>query len=249
MDVYLGSAPGGEAVNLALALVLARHAEEVPTFEAVHIYRPVSRVVVFGRREVSSPGFPAAVRAAREAGFEPLIRAAGGRAVAYTPESVVVHHVSHDPDPTKGHDARFLGFGNALVDVLRGLGVAARLGAVPGEYCPGAHSVNARGEAKLVGTAQRILRRSWLFASLIVVGDADELRGVLRQVYGHLGQPFDERSVGSLSLEDPALDTDAAAAALVSVYAGPEGAQPVGALRELIPDAGRVSGDQRIRSV
>ena len=247
MRVYVDPAPGGEAVNLALALRLGRHAEGDPSFEVAHVYRPPGRVVVFGRREVKAPGFPAAVRAAREAGFEPLVRAAGGRAVAYTEQSVVVHHVSHDPDPTQGHDARFIGFGHALVDALGDLGVAAQLGAVPGEYCPGAHSVNARGEAKLVGTAQRILRRSWLFASLVVVGDEAELRSVLAQVYGHLDQPFDPRAVGSLSAENPSLDADVVLRSLVSVYAGAADAEPVGSLGLLVDDAARASGDQRVQ--
>ena len=84
MRVFVDSAPGGEATNLALGHVLARRAEREDPFEALHVYQPPGRAVVFGRRETRSPGFPAALRAAREAGFEPLVRATGGRAVAYT---------------------------------------------------------------------------------------------------------------------------------------------------------------------
>jgi len=61
---------------------------------------------------------------------------------ARTPSKVVVHHVRHEKEPTGGHDARFIEFGQLWVDILRTLGVEAQLGAVPGEYCPGAHSVN-----------------------------------------------------------------------------------------------------------
>ena len=206
MHAYVDSAPGGEATNLALGHVLARRADREDSFEALHVYQPSGRAVAFGRRETRSPGFSAAVRAARDAGFEPLIRATGGRAVAYTDQSVVVHHVCHEEEPIGGHDSRFIEFGELLVGTMRTLGVEARLGAVPGEYCPGAHSVNARGETKLVGTAQRVLRGAWLFASLVVVGDEHELRTVLTEVYGHLGQPFDPTSVGSLSAENPALE-------------------------------------------
>ena len=122
----------------------------------------------------------------------------------------------------------------------------ARLGAVPGEYCPGAHSVNARGETKLVGTAQRVLRQAWLFASLVVVGDERELRPVLTEVYGHLGQPFDPTSVGSLSAENPALDAAGVARALLTAFAGSAEAQPVSALGDLLDDADQLAGDHRV---
>ena len=246
MRAHLGSAPGGEATNLALGHVLARRAERDDSFEALHVYRPSGRSVVFGRRETRTPGFPAAVRAARDAGFEPLIRATGGRAVAYTEQSVVVHHVRHDKEPIGGHDGRFVEFGNLLVDTLRTLGVEAQLGAVPGEYCPGAHSVNARGVTKLVGTAQRVLRQSWLFSSLVVVGDEAELRPLLTEIYRHLGQPFDPVSVGSLSAENPALDAVGVERALMTAFAGSTPTLPVGALGDLLGEAARLADDHRV---
>jgi octanoyl-[GcvH]:protein N-octanoyltransferase len=244
--VFVDSAPGGEATNLALGHVLARRAEREDSFEALHVYQPSGRAVVFGRRETRSPGFSAAVRAARDAGFEPLIRATGGRAVAYTDQSVVVHHVRHEEEPLGGHDDRFIEFGELLVGIMRTLGVEARLGAVPGEYCPGAHSVNARGEAKLVGTAQRVLRRAWLFASLVVVGDEEELRTVLTEVYSHLGEPFDPTSVGSLSAENPALGPAGVERALLTAFAGSTPALPVSALGDLLGEAARLADDLRV---
>lgn len=246
MHAYTGPAPGGEAVNLALGHVLARLAEGEEGFEALHVYRPTGRAVVFGRRETRAPGFSAAVRAAGDAGFESLVRPTGGRAVAYTEQTVVVHHVRHEEEPIGGHDTRFVGFGQQLVDVIRGLGVAAELGPVPGEYCPGAHSVNARGEAKLVGTAQRILRQAWLFASLVVVGDEAELRPVLSEVYGHLAQPFDPISVGSLSAENPALDAAVVERALLTAFAGSTAVRPVSALGDLLDEAARLADDLRV---
>ena len=89
----------------------------------------------------------------------------------------------------------------------RSLGIDARLGAVPGEYCPGAHSVNARGTAKLVGTAQRVVRNAWLFSALVVVDDREVIRSVLAEIYPNLGQPFDPDSVGTISDEAPGVST------------------------------------------
>ena len=72
------------------------------------------------------------------------------------------------------------------------LGVDARVGEVPGEYCRGAYSVNAGGRTKLVGTAQRAIRGGALLAGFVTVEGADRLRDVLVPVYAAL-----ELDVGS----------------------------------------------------
>jgi lipoate-protein ligase A len=206
------------ALELAVAHALVRLAGRGEVAGAVRIYRPSAPVAVFGRRDTHLPGFAAAARAAAEAGFEPLVRATGGRAVAYTHNAIVVDHVMHDPHVMGTHERRFQRFGEALAGLFRGLGVDARVGAVPGEYCPGAHSVNARGTVKLVGTAQRIVKNAWLFSSLIIVGDESRLRPVLAEIYGSLGQPFDTASVGSLTGEQPTLTADLVEQAVIEVH-------------------------------
>lgn len=206
------------ALELALARAMVTEARSGRIEESLRIYRPASPMVVFGRRETRMAGFPQAVEAAHAAGFEPVVRAAGGRAVAYTDAALVVDHVRHEPGSVGGQDARFAEFGRRFVDLFGSLGVDARLGAVPGEYCPGAHSVNARGMEKLVGTAQRMVPGAWLFSSLVVVGDEDRLRPVLAEVYRCLGEDFDERSVGSLTREVPGLDIAAVEASVIDAY-------------------------------
>ena len=94
----------------------------------------------------------------------------------------------------------------------------ARVGPVPGEYCPGAHSINARGTVKLIGTAQRAIKGAWLFSSLVVVGDERRLRPVLGEIYDRLALPFDEASVGSLRAEQPGLTADDVEDALLEAY-------------------------------
>lgn len=197
--------PGGvaapEAEELAVAHALLRRAGEGEIDEALRIYIPSGPVVVFGRRDTRLPGYQAAISAARSAGFDTAVRAVGGRAVAYTDKAVVVDHVRAEPQPLAGMDSRFEEFGRRFATWLGELGIDARVGPVPGEYCPGPHSVNARGKVKLVGTAQRVLPRAWLFSSLVAVGDRERVRTVLTDVYGHLGLPFAPDSVGSLDSE------------------------------------------------
>ena len=114
------------------------------------------------------------------------------------------------------------------MDLFRGLGVDARLGAVPGEYCPGAHSVNARGTEKLVGTAQRMVPGAWLFSSLVVVGDEDRLRPVSREV--------------------PGLDVDTVEAAVVDAYRAEAPATPLPVDGSLLAMARSVVEQHRVGS-
>ena len=219
MLLHLGCLDGGDqALELATAHALVRRASRGEVGEVLRLHRPSAPVVVFGRRDTRLPGFAAAARSAEEAGFATAIRATGGRAVAYTGQSVVVDHVRPDADAVAGLERRFEHYGTLLAGALATLGVDARVGPVPGEYCPGAHSVNARGTVKLVGTAQRAIKGAWLFSSLVVVGDEARLRPVLTEVYGHLGLPFDAASVGSLRAERPTLTVEDVEQALLSAY-------------------------------
>jgi octanoyl-[GcvH]:protein N-octanoyltransferase len=210
-----------EAMELAVAHALVRRASSGELTEALRIYRPAAPVVVFGRRDTHHRGFEAAADTARAAGFEPLVRAVGGRPVAYTSEALVVDHVKHEPLAPEGLDTRFTYYGSLYADILREFGIDARVGAVPGEYCPGAHSVNARGVVKLVGTGQRVVRNGWLFSALIVVGDDKLLQPLLADIYRHLELPFDAASVGSLSAEVPGLDVDTVERRIIDAYGAP----------------------------
>jgi octanoyl-[GcvH]:protein N-octanoyltransferase len=221
-----GGGVGDGALELAVGHALVRRVSDGEVMEALRVYRPAAPVVVFGRRDTRLPGFGAAVNAARAAGFEPLVRAVGGRPVAYTTEAVVVDHVKHEQLAPEGLETRFKEFGLLYADVLQVLGIDARVGAVPGEYCPGAHSVNARGVVKLVGTGQRVVPNGWLFSALVVVGDDERLQSVLADVYRHLELPFDPVSVGSLSTEVPGLTVDNVERQVLDAY-GATSPQPI----------------------
>lgn len=217
----IGGGVDDAAVELAVGHALVRRVSAGEVNEALRVYRPASPAVVFGRRDTRLPGFGAAALAARAAGFEPLVRAVGGRPVAYTTEALVVDHVKHEQLAPDGLETRFKEYGLLYADVLHALGIDARVGAVPGEYCPGAHSINARGVVKLVGTGQRVVRNGWLFSALVVVGDDARLRAVLTDVYRHLELPFDPASVGSLSTEVPGLTVDTVQRQLLDAYGAP----------------------------
>ena len=106
--------------------------------------------------------------------------------------------------PATGTHERFAVEGERLAGALRAVGVDARVGEVPGEYCPGAYSVNARGRVKLIGTAQRLVRGAALLGASIVVGDGPGVRAVLRDVYAALEFEWDEATAGAVDEEVPA---------------------------------------------
>lgn len=218
MDLLLGRiADADPAREMAATTALLRRAADGGVDSALRVFRPTP-MVAFGRRDANRPGFPSAARACRDAGFTPVVRASGGRAVACTSSTIVLDHVQHDPTSPGGMEARFQDFGAMLADVLADFGIDARVGEVPGEYCAGAHSINAGGTVKLVGTAQRMVRDAWLFSSVVIVDDAARLRPLLADVYAALELPFDPASVGAVATEAPGITLDVLEQAFIGAY-------------------------------
>jgi len=256
MIVMVGSAPAGSepALEVAIAHALVRRVSRAEVGSVVRLHRPSAPTVAFGRSDVRRPGFAGAARAARGHGFEPVVRAPGGHAVAYTPESLVIDLARRHQRPYEEMLARFVDFGELMAGVLRHLGVDARVGEVPAEYCRGEYSVNARGVAKLVGTAQRVVRDAWLLSAVVQVADATDVREVLRDVYGCLELPFAAGSVGSVRDEVADIGLDRVEGTVREAFAAAMGNErPSGELqpidsetlslaRELLPD--HVAGDR-----
>lgn len=237
---------GDQALEVATAHAMLRRISAGESGAALRVYRPEARVVAFGRRDSLLPGFPDAVAAARDAGFTPVLRAPGGRAVAYTENSLVVDHAGPDPGRLAGLEERFVGYAELWSEVLAQHGIDAQVGAVPGEYCPGAHSVNARGRVKLVGTAQRMVRGAWLFSAVAILDDADVLRPLLTEIYRALDLPFDDDSVGSLADEAAGRSLDGFEDSVIAAYDQRYGLDPAALPEELLTRAKALAEDHRI---
>lgn len=246
MDLLPGRiADDDPALEMAVSHALLRRASRGELDSGLRVFRP-TRMVAFGRRDTNRPGFPTAARACRDAGFTPVVRASGGRAVACTTNALVLDHVQRDPGSLGGMDGRFEDFGAMLAGVLADFGIDSRVGEVPGEYCPGAHSVNARGTVKLVGTAQRMVRDAWLFSSVVMVDDADLLRPLLATVYEALELRFDPASVGTVSAEAPAATIDVLERALIGAYDDRFGLRESRIDHSLVAEAKDMVADHRV---
>jgi octanoyl-[GcvH]:protein N-octanoyltransferase len=213
------------ALELAIshALLTRVAARELPT--TLRLYRPAP-AVAFGKLDTLRPGYRAALDAARAHGYEPVLRLPGGHAAAYHRESLCVDVVWALDDPIPGTHDRFRDEGERLAGALRTLGVDARVGEVPGEYCPGEYSVNARGRVKLIGTAQRVVRGAALLGASIVVGDGAGVRAVLDDVYGALELPWDASTAGAIAEEVPGVTVEQVRAAVITAYNDLEPADP-----------------------
>ncbi len=166
----------------------------------IRIHRP-GREVAFGRQDVASPGFAAAAAAARAAGFAAVERLAGGRAAVFHEGTIAIARAYADPQPPKRTYARFEEMAELIAAALRELGVDSRVGEVPGEYCPGAYSVNARGAVKLAGIGQRMIRGGAHMGGVVVASGGDEIAGVLVPVYEALELDWEPATSGSVAEE------------------------------------------------
>ncbi len=214
VDLVEGRAADDPALDVALphALLELVASGRRPV---VRCYRPTA-TVAFGRRDRLLPGFARAADAARRRDFTPVIRGAGGRAAAYDQGCLIFDEIM--PADESAIRERFAGDADRQAAALRSLGVDARVGEVPGEYCPGEFSVNARGRVKLIGAAERIIRGAWLHSSVVAVEGAPRLRAVLIDVYGALGLDWDAATVGDVASEAPGTELEDVRAALLAEY-------------------------------
>jgi lipoate-protein ligase A len=211
---------GSAALELATSHALLQRAAAGELPDALRLYRPPP-TVAFGKLDTLSGGYADAAAAARARGYAPVLRLPGGHAAAYHRESLGIDLVYALPDPVPGTHDRFRDAGERLAGALASLGVDARVGEVPGEYCPGAYSVNARGRVKLVGTAQRLVRGAALLGAVIVVRDGPGVRAVLRDVYAALGLQWDDATAGAVDEEVAGVTVAAVERAVLAAYGDP----------------------------
>lgn len=207
------SFPGRPAFDTAVSRAVMLRASRGEIAETMRLYRP-DPIVAFGRQDAGEPGFARAVEAAAAQGFAAVHRLAGGRAAVFHEGTISFARAIPDPDPTARTFARFEEMAEVMAASLRRVGIDARVGEVPGEYCPGDYSVNARGASKIVGIGQRIVARAAHVGGVIVATGSDRVRDVLVPVYDALGLEWDPATAGSAADEAGVTWDDVAAAVL-----------------------------------
>lgn len=207
------SFPGRPALDTAFSRALLDLVAAGDAPETFRLYRP-DDVLAFSGIDAAQPGFDAAVAAARAAGFAPSLRLAGGRAAVFHANTLAFAWTLPAPAGRDGIRARFEELAGLMAAALRRLGVDARIGEVPGEYCPGEHSVSARGAKKLMGVGQRVIRGAAHVGGVVVVDDSERVRAVLAPVYAAMGFAWRPETTGSIADEIGATPLDVVAAAI-----------------------------------
>jgi len=202
--------------DLALASLLMRVPGEYQHAVRIYIPRPT---VAFSTRDLRSPGIAAARERAASAGYTPLVRSAGGQIVAYDAGSVIVDHITRTHATQVASPSAFSVQAELHAAVLREkFGVDARVGALPGEYCPGEFSVNIGGLTKAVGSAQRIAGVGSLFSTVFQVEVSRELRHLITAISEILGYDVEPSTIGGLADHAPTATATAVAACLRDYY-------------------------------
>ena len=213
-ETFPGRAIFDAAVSHALLRRVARG--EIP--EILRLYVPED-VVAFSILDARKEGFPEALECAREAGCQSVLRLGGGHAALFHPLCLAFSWAMPDPLPRDGIRERFAMLSQIVERSLRHVGVNARVGEVPGEYCPGEYSVSAEGRIKLMGVAQRIIQGAAHLGGVIVVGNSGRLREVLSPIYRALGHDFDAATAGAVEDARPGIELGTVRHALLREWA------------------------------
>jgi lipoate-protein ligase A len=197
LQLLSGAWPEEPGVDTALSKLIldAVSAGEMPA--TLRLYVP-GREVAFGKRDVISAQYPAAVDAATRAGFASVERLAGGRAAVFTEHTIAFSLAVPDDDPRISIHDRFRYISGLMVDAFAMLGVRSEVGEVLGEYCPGEFSVNHERRIKLMGVGQRLAKHAAHVGGVIAVNRTDLLLKALIPVYEALDLDWQPVTTGSL---------------------------------------------------
>ncbi|MET0601284.1 MAG: lipoate--protein ligase family protein [Baekduia sp.] len=185
MELLRERHPEDPLLDAAITHALLRQVGAGERPSTARIFRP-GATMAFGRLDALSDGYPAARAAAVEHGFTPLLRLGGGHAAGYDAGSVLIELIRPVVTIAEGIPERFAAVTTLLVQALETLGIAPRVGELPGEYCAGEWSVNAAG-IKLAGTAQRSIKGASLVTAMVIVEGSAALRAALVDIYAALG--------------------------------------------------------------
>jgi lipoate-protein ligase A len=236
------SYPGHPALDVAVSHAVLDAVARGDLGAVLRLHVPEA-IVAFGRADRAHPGYPQAVRAALANGFGAVERLAGGRAAVFHEHTLAFALTTPEPDPKTGIEARFSAIAGLMIEAFETLGIDARVGEVPGEYCPGRWSVNVGGKVKVMGVGQRLVRGAAHVGGVVVVDDGERIRDVLIPVYRALEIDWDPRTTGALADRAPGLDNAKVIKAIVTAmsrrYELTEGSlarHVIEAARALLPD-------------
>lgn len=213
VQLLSGAWPEEPGLDTALSRLILDRVSSGDMPATIRLFVP-GREVAFGRRDAVAPQYPAAVAAARQAGFSAVERLAGGRAAVFTEHTIAFSLAVPDAEPQSGIRDRFESIGAIIVAAFARLGVQSNIGEISGEYCPGEFSINHAGRIKLMGVGQRLTKRAAHVGGVISVNRTDLLLRTLIPVYRALALEWRPSTTGSLGDVRPTITNEDVLAAL-----------------------------------
>jgi octanoyl-[GcvH]:protein N-octanoyltransferase len=162
----------------------------------------------FSPQDTMHPEYERIKDQARANGFEPIERGTGGRLTMFDEHALAITLIWPHAEPHQHTMRRYEIFSAAIAMALTTLGIDARVGELPNEYCPGKFSVNAEGRVKLVGIAQRMNRRCFQMGAIISVERSERACAAIADAYRAMSLPFDPKTYGAINEMQPALSYD-----------------------------------------
>jgi octanoyl-[GcvH]:protein N-octanoyltransferase len=184
-------------------------------------FRRPRPTAAFSPQDTTHPDYERIMQLAAARGFAPIERGTGGRLTMFDENSFAITLIWPHPEPHAHTIKRYDVFSGIIADALKSLGIDARVGELPDEYCPGKYSINADGRVKLVGIAQRMNRRCVQMGAIIAVDRSNTACAAIAEAYDAMGLPFDPGTYGAVTELVPALSyTNAIASIRQAVIAG-----------------------------
>jgi len=159
----------------------------------------------FSPQDTAHPDYATVRDKARDFGFEPVERGTGGRLTMFDEGALAITLISAHREPHRYMMQRYELLAGSIAAALAKLGIAAQVGELPNEYCPGKFSVNAEGRVKLVGVAQRMNNRCFQMGAIISVERSDRACIGIANAYAGMGLDFDPATYGAITDLRPSL--------------------------------------------
>ena len=208
--------PGRPVFDTAVSHAMLRRVASGEAPESLRLYAP-DDAVLFSSLDARRPGFVRACELAREAGFASVVRLAGGHAAVFLEQSMAFAWAIPDADAHLHIRPRFERLASLIVASLRRLGLDARVGEIPGEYCPGEYSVNLAGRVKVMGVGQRVIRGAAHVGGVLTVAQTEEMRRVLVPIYEALELELRPETAGGVADVEPGLGVEDVIQSLLGV--------------------------------
>jgi octanoyl-[GcvH]:protein N-octanoyltransferase len=188
--------------------------------QAILRFRRPRSTAAFSPQDTTHPDYEQIKQRARVRGFEPIERGTGGRLTMFDENALGITILAPHAAPHQYTMKRYDMLSAAIATALRNLGIDARVGELPNEYCPGKYSVNAEGRIKLVGVAQRMNQRCLQMGAIISFTRSDEACAGIAEAYRAMGLNFDPQTYGGIADLQPSLTfADVRTAVMESVSA------------------------------